>query len=151
LLKYSVYVLFFSAAKKINVLCITVRFLYNKYCLTLFVSFNVNHENVNLKFTMQSPYRKLPVISRLMYLAFKADLPYRSRNVSIRFITTRKLYSIFSHFFLVLIITRFSCTLSQAGLVWQQGGEGWRPRGTKLQPRMLQSESATLNNLNCDT
>jgi hypothetical protein len=32
------------------------------------------------------------------------------------------------------------CTLSLAGLVWQQGGEGWRLRGRKLQPRMMQSE-----------
>jgi hypothetical protein len=45
--------------------------------------------------------------------------------------------SFFYPFFLVLIIACFPCTLSQAGLVWRTGGEGWKLRGTMLQPRAI--------------
>jgi hypothetical protein len=45
--------------------------------------------------------------------------------------------SFFNTFFPCLIIARFPCSLSQAGLVWRTGGEGWKLRGTMLRPRAI--------------
>jgi hypothetical protein len=90
---------------------------------------------------MQIPSRRLTL--KHMSVAYKVNLPYRSRYSSVKFLFTRKmhlrrvLHHFFFHFFLVSIIARFPCTLSQAGLVWQPGGEGWKLRGTKLQPQVI--------------